>query len=144
MIVLNFIQALKAELQTSFPQYTVLAREPIEGELKASNAERQLWITTEGFDSGEDVADQGYSTEIRVPVFVSIVIQRPKTEAATIAALTRRLNVVQACQRAARAFNHQESGALVNFMQEQPLIVEGFLVSVTHLDIEYDLGAEDE
>ncbi|AWN22211.1 hypothetical protein DKM44_02310 [Deinococcus irradiatisoli] len=144
MIALTFIQALKAELQTSFPEYTVQAREPIEGELKASSSERQLWITTEGFDSGEDVADQGQSTEIRVPVFVSIVIQRPRSENATEVALTRRLNVVQACQRAARDFNNQESDALVNFIQEQPLIIEGFLVSVTQLDIQYDLGAEEE
>lgn len=143
MIVLDFIQALKAELQHSFPTYTVQAREPVEGELKAASSERQLWITTEGFDSGEDVADQGLSSEIRVPVFISIIIQRPKTEAATQTALTRRLNVVQAAGRAASAFNHQESGALVNFIQEQPMIVEGFLVSVTHLDIQYDLGTED-
>lgn len=145
MILLDFKDLLKQTLQVDLPTYTTQIREPWEGELAATNTVKQIWITREGFSNGEDIADLGQTTALSVPVFVSIVMQRPKTEAATRLTDQRAEDVIRACRKAVNIFNatHAESGALVNFMQEQSVIVEGFLVSVMHLDIEYDLGAED-
>lgn len=145
--VTGFIAALKAELQASLPSYTVQAREPIEGELVADEYTRQLFITTEGIESPEGVADLSMSTTIRVPVLVSCVMRRAEQETEALKVLKRRLSIVQACQRAVRNYCVEGAGAgntAVYWIQEQPNLIEGFYVSISQLDVEYDLQSTGE
>lgn len=141
MSVQGFINALKVELEASLPGYTVQALEPIEGQLKADTNIKQVFITTEGIESPEGVADMGASTRIRVPVLVSCVMKRPTTETLNAQVLKRRLTILQACQRAVR--DYPDPDTLVYLVQEQPNLIEGFYVSITQLDVQYDLQAEE-
>ena len=142
MGVLGFIDALKAELVASLPSYTIEAREPIEGELKADVSGKQIFITTEGIESPEGIADLSQSTMLRIPVLVSCVMQFPKTEVQARAVLKRRLSMVQACQRAVFTYCVAGAGAgntAVYLEQEQPNLIEEYFVAIVQLSVEYDL-----
>ncbi|MCP2015619.1 hypothetical protein L1280_002787 [Deinococcus sp. HSC-46F16] len=142
--VQRFIDLLTAELQRSMPGYTVEAREPVEGELRASSTVKQVFITTEGIEPGEEVADFGASTQVMVPVMVACVMQRPGTVPLAAAVLRRRQAMVQAVQRTMRDFAETGEPTLLRFIQEQPQLIEGYLVSITGVEVHYDLLAEEE
>lgn len=139
-----FIDALTVALQAAFVPhgYTVEQREPAEGELVADANAKQIFITTEGFESPEGVADMGQSTRIRVPVMVACVMQRPSTAVLSAKTLRRRMTILQACQRAVRDFD--DPSTLVYLVQEQPTLIEGYYVSITQLDVQHDLDAEEQ
>ncbi|MFB9991225.1 hypothetical protein ACFFLM_04410 [Deinococcus oregonensis] len=141
MSVQAFITALKVELEASLPSYSVQAFEPIEGQLKVGTDSKFIFITTEGIESPEGVADMGASTRIRVPVLVSCVMALPDNEVLAAKILRRRLVIIQACQRVVRDF---DPNVLVYLVQEQPSLIEGFYVSIVQLDVQYDLQAEEE
>ena len=147
MGVLGFIDVLKAELVESLTGYTIEAREPIEGELKADVSGKQIFITTEGIESPEGVADLARSTVIRIPVLVSCVMQFPKTEADARKVLKRRLSMMQACQRAVFTYCVAGAGAgntAVYLEQEQPNLIEEYYVAIVELIVEYDLQSTGE
>lgn len=154
--VQRFIDLLTAELQRSMPGYTVEAREPVEGELRADAEVKQIFITTEGIEPGEQVADLGESTQVMIPVLASCVMKRPnertgtgvldvaKTVIATAKTLRRRLTMVQAVQRTMRDFAQTGEPTFLRFIQEQPTLIEGFYVSITGVEVHFDLAAEEE
>jgi len=139
----RFIDALVAELRASLPTYTVEAREPAEGELVANSATKQIFVTREGIEPGEDIADLGLSTQVMVPVMVACVMQRPGTPALASAVLRRSLTIVQAIQRTMRDFAQTGEATLLRFIQEQPQLIEGFYVSVSGVEVHFDLLAEE-
>lgn len=155
--VQDFIDLLAAELTATFARhaYTVQAREPVEGELVAEKDSKQIFITTDAIDPAEDIADGGTSTGILIPVLVSCVMQRPKvmndtvldvpkTIALSAKVLRRRLSMVQAVQRARQQFAQTHSEVSTRFIQEKPVLIEGFLVSITGVELELNLDAEGE
>lgn len=141
----QLIDALTTELVRVFGprQYTVEAREPAEGELLAREDAKQIFITTEGLEPGTDIADMGESTQVILPVMVACVMRRPGNVILAAQVLRRRLTLVQAVQRVMRDFNQAQTGAQLRFIQEQPTLIEGYFVSVTGLELEFDLDAED-
>lgn len=164
----QLIDALTAELTRVFGPigYSVEAREPIEGELKANAVSkdaggnviptRQIFITTESISPGPNIADQGMSTASVIPVLIGLVMQRPNVRRAdgtldipgtiTLQAKTlrRRLTLVQAVQRVMREFGMQHSDVEdLSFIQEQPVLMEGFLVSVVGIELTFYLGSEE-
>lgn len=136
---LEIIDALAAQAQVALPGYTVRTRPPMESEL----APGQVWITTESIELADgQVADQGQSTRIRVPVFVLLVMDVPASEEHARAATARRLQVVQLVQRTCR--DHPDPRTLLLYSGEALFIDEGYSVSGTRLDIQFDLDADEE
>lgn len=138
-----YIDHLSAELVRSLPGLTVEAREPTEGELAAGREAKQIFVTTEGIEMGEQIADLGLSTVVRVPVMVACVMPRPSTPLYAAQTLRRRLQVMQAIQRANRTFCQDRTDCLLNIIQESPSLIEGFYVSITGIEIEFDLISEE-
>jgi hypothetical protein len=140
----DFIQRLDQELKAKFVplKYTVEAREPIEGELIATADARQIFITSDGFEFPDPIADQGSSTRLIVPVQVACVMKRPRTVTEFFSVLKRRLTIVQACQRTVK--NYGVPSTLVTFVGEQPNLIEGYYVSITQVNVQFDLDAEEE
>lgn len=143
--VQQFIDHLTVELTRSVPGVKVEAREPAESELAANANIKQIFITTEGIElpDGSQIADLGLSSVVSVPVMVACVMPRPATEEFAVQTLRRRLQVVQAVQRACRTFCEQQTGCVLNIISEQPNIVEGYFVSVTGIEVEFDLLTEE-
>jgi len=137
------IDTLVRVLTAALPTYTVEAREPVEGELKAGADVKQVFITTEGFELPEGYASGGTSVRVLVPVLVSIVMQRPSTPDLAAKVLRRRITLVQAVQRAAREFALQRPDVNVDLLQEAPTLIEGYYVSVTGLEMMFDMSTEE-
>ena len=143
----EFIDALSAELTRKFgpgtpSKYTVEVREPVEGELKVAADAKQMFITTEGFDFPEGVADQGELTRITVPVMLSVVMKRPSSVLMSAQTLARRLTVAQALQRVVKSFAYSHPEVMVTPLSEQPMLIEGYYVSVTGVELDFDLDCE--
>lgn len=141
--VQRVINALVAELQSSLPGYTVEAREPFEGELVADATTKQIFVTREGIEPDEQYADGGASTQVMVPVMVACVMQRPGTPALAAGVLRRSLTIVQAIQRVIRAFAQAGEPVYLRFLREEPQLIEGFYVSITGVEVHFDLAAEE-
>ncbi|MBZ9712180.1 hypothetical protein [Deinococcus multiflagellatus] len=136
---LSVIAALEDQLRELLPQYSVLARPPVESEL----APGQIWVTTESIEPADgQTADQGQTTRLRVPVFVVMVMDVPNSPEYARAGTARRLQVVQAVQRVCR--DYEDPSALLLYQGEQLFVDEGFSVSGTRLDIEFSLDADEE
>ncbi|MDP9766650.1 hypothetical protein [Deinococcus enclensis] len=127
------IDALVAEIKTVLPDHKVEAREPAESELAANETVRQVFVTTEGLEPGEEFANQGESTQLLIPVFVSCVMPRPGTVVFAAQTLRRRLKLIQAVQRVIRDFTHAHPMADLTWIQERPSLVETFYVSIQAL-----------
>ncbi len=140
----DFIQQLVLELQAKFVplNYTVEAREPVEGELIAKTDTRQIFVTTDGFEFPDGFADQGQSTRIITPVQIACVMKRPGKVSEFYSVLKRRLTIVQACQRTVK--NYSVPSTLITFVGEQPNLIEGYYVSITQINVQFDLDAEEE
>ena len=143
-LVQQYIDHLAAELRQTFPTLTVEQREPAEGELAATEDTRQIFLTTEGIELGEQIADQGLSTVVLVPVMASTVMPRPSNPLDAVRTLRRRLKLFQAVQRSIRTFPPAVDGAaLLNIVQEQPNLIEGYYVSIVGIEITFDLATEE-
>lgn len=157
--VQDFIDALQTELTACFGprKYTIEAREPTDEELLADKDHKQIFITTEGIDPGEaDIADEGQTTSIVIPVLVSCIMQRPAPKLASgllnvpltiqlyAEMLTRRLTIVQAVQRVRRAFNITHNHVTTRFLKEQPVLINGYVVSITGAELELHLDSEED
>ncbi|MBZ9753178.1 hypothetical protein K7W42_20285 [Deinococcus sp. HMF7604] len=141
--VQEFIDLLQTTLEAALPSYTVEAREPAEGELVATDEVKQIFITTEGFDFAEGIADFGQTTRVVVPVMVGCVMQRPGKVTLAAKVLRRRLTLVQAVQRAVQDFGPVRPDVMAVPLSEQPLLIEGYLVSMTGVELTFDLDAEE-
>lgn len=156
--VQDFIDVLVGELtQRLPPEYSVQAREPLEGELDASASARQVFVTVDGIENADpEYADGGHNTRVRVPVMVGTVMRRPVVQgpqgevrlAETLklarGTLARRLSVIQAIQKARRSFAHSHSTVLTEYIGENPQSIEGFYVSVAGVLLEFNLDSEGE
>lgn len=141
--VQDMIDTLVRVLSAALPGYTVEAREPLEGELVASTDTRQVFITTEGLELPEGYADGGETVRVLVPVLVACVMQRPGTVELAKKTLRRRLTLAQGVQRAAREFALSHPHIAVNLLEERPELIEGYYVSVTGLEIMFDMDTEE-
>lgn len=136
---IRIIEELAERLSDALPGYQVRARPPVESELAA----RQAWVTSESIELADgQVADQGQTTRIRVPVFVLLIMDVPDDESKARSADARRLQVVQVVQRMCR--DHPDPSVLLMYSGEQLFIDEGYSVSGTRLDIEFSLDADEE
>lgn len=140
-----FINALAAEIKAALPDHTVEAREPAETELAANKDVRQVFLTTEGLElpEGQQIASQGESSVVLLPVLASLVMPRPGSADLALRTLRRRIVFMQAVQRAVRAFAAAHTGIELNILQEQPTLIEGYYVSIIGVELVFDLSLED-
>ena len=69
---------------------------------------------------------------------------RPSNPLDAVRTLRRRLKLFQAVQRSIRTFPPAVDGAaLLNIVQEQPNLIEGYYVSIVGIEITFDLATEE-
>ena len=139
MSALAFLEVLVDELTRSQPTYTVHAREPDASELEPG----QIWISNEGIEASEGVADLGRSSRVIVPFFVLSVMSPTTDDVQFRAVLRRRLSILQALTRAAEAFVPQNA-ALVLLAGETTEIRKDMFLSSVEVRVQYDLESTGE
>ncbi|WP_261665497.1 hypothetical protein [Deinococcus sp. Marseille-Q6407] len=142
----QFIDNLKARLTERLGGngYRVEAREPLDGELKATKEAKQIFITTEGMRVPDALADGGSATQIIMPVATACVMRRPGEEVLSAKVLRRRQTVMQAIQSVVEEFSDQRPDVLANIQNEDLLLIEGHHVSIITVDLSYDLDSEED